>query len=108
MNLSMHDMAVGSFLPMLESMSEVLAKGAEHAKSTQLNLVNARLAPDMFTLAQQVQQACHYAKDATSRLTGKGDRQGGLLESGRRLRSSEEELTSDFAAQMRPCLSCDR
>jgi hypothetical protein len=68
----MHDMAVGSFLPMLESMSEVLAKGAEHAKSTQLDLVNARLAPDMFTLAQQVQQACYYAKDATSRLTGKG------------------------------------
>ena len=29
MKLAMHDMAVGSFLPMLESMSEVLAKGAQ-------------------------------------------------------------------------------
>ena len=72
MKVSLHDMAVGSFVPMLESLSAVLDKGAEHAKSAQLDLVNARLAPDMFTLAQQVQQACHYAKDGTSRLTGKG------------------------------------
>src|SRR5262245_19252883 len=72
MKISMHDMAVGSFAPMLESLSEVLDKGAKHAKSANLDLVNARLAADMFTLAQQVQQACHYAKDGTSRLTGKG------------------------------------
>jgi len=72
MNISMHDMAVGSFVPMLESLGAVLAKGAEHASSAKLDLVNARLAPDMFTLAQQVQQACHYATDCTSRLSGKG------------------------------------
>ncbi len=72
MTLSMHDMAVGSFVPMLQSLSEVLDKGAEHAQSAKLDLVSARLAPDMFTLAQQVQQACHAAKDAISRLTGKG------------------------------------
>ena len=41
-------------------------------ESAKLDLVNARLAPDMFTLAQQVQQACHAAKDGISRLTGKG------------------------------------
>ena len=68
----MHDMTVGSFAPMLESLSAVLYKGEERAKAASLDLVNARLAPDMFTLAQQVQQACHYAKDAASRLTGKG------------------------------------
>jgi hypothetical protein len=68
----MHDMAVGSFVPMLESLSQVLDKGADHAKSGHLDLVNARLAPDMYTLAQQVQQACHHVKDGTSRLTGKG------------------------------------
>lgn len=72
MKISMHEMAVGSFVPMLESLSEVLDKGAERAESHGLDLVNARLAPDMFTLAQQVQQACHYAKDGTSRLTGTG------------------------------------
>jgi hypothetical protein len=68
----MHDMAVGSFVPMLESLAQVVAKGAEHASSAKLDLVNARLAPDMFTLAQQVQQACHAAADCTSRLTGRG------------------------------------
>ena len=36
------------------------------------NLLEARLAPDMFTLAQQVQEACHAANDAISRLTGRG------------------------------------
>lgn len=66
----MHDLATRSFAPMLESLSEVLAKGAEHAESSQVDLVNARLAPDMFTLSQQVQQACHYAQVAVSRLTG--------------------------------------
>ncbi len=72
MTLSMHDMAIGSFVPMLQSLSEVLDKGAEYAQSAKLDLVNARLAPDMFTLGHQVQQACHAAKDAISRLTGKG------------------------------------
>ncbi len=31
MKLSVQDMAVGSFVPMLESLSEILDKGAEHA-----------------------------------------------------------------------------
>ncbi|HZF29818.1 MAG TPA: DUF1993 domain-containing protein [Gammaproteobacteria bacterium] len=72
MRLTIHDMAVNTFASMLESLSEVLAKGAEHGKKANLDLVDARLAPDMFTLAQQVQQACLYARDCVSRLTGKG------------------------------------
>ena len=72
MKLTIHDLAVNTFAPMLESLSEVLTKGAEHAQQTKLDFVNARLAPDMFTLAQQVQQACFYPRDCVSRLTGKG------------------------------------
>jgi hypothetical protein len=72
MQLTMRDMSVDSFVPMLESLSAVLDKGAAHATSAGLDLLNARLAPDMFTLAQQIQQACHYAKDCTARLTGQG------------------------------------
>jgi hypothetical protein len=56
---------------MLKSLSNILDKGAEHArarKSDPAALVNARLAPDMYTLAQQVQIACDQAKDATARL----------------------------------------
>jgi hypothetical protein len=58
---------------MLQSLSNMLDKGAEHArarKSDPAALVNARLAPEMYTLAQQVQIACDQAKDATARLTG--------------------------------------
>jgi hypothetical protein len=70
MKISMHAMAVKSFVPMLESLTQWLGKGAAHAKANNLDLVNARLAPDMFTLAQQVQQACYYARDGVARLTG--------------------------------------
>ena len=71
MKISMHTMAVDTFVPMLESLTAILGKGAAHPESAKVDLVNARLAPDMFTLAQQVQQACYYAKDATARLTGR-------------------------------------
>jgi hypothetical protein len=63
-------MAADSFLPMLESLSAWLKKAATHAKAEKVDLVNARLAPDMYTLAQQVQQACHHARDGVSRLSG--------------------------------------
>jgi hypothetical protein len=71
MKISMHTMAVETFAPMLVSLAEVLEKGAEHAKKTDVDLIDARLAPDMYTLAQQVQQACYYAKDGIERLTGR-------------------------------------
>lgn len=69
---AMYTMAVGTFVPMLESLSAILDKGAVHAKSEALDLPGARLAPDMFTLAQQVQQACLYAETGVARLTGRG------------------------------------
>src|SRR6516225_5936994 len=71
MKISMHTMAVDSLVPMLESLSAIVDKGAAYAKTTKLDLVNARLAPDMFTLAQQVRLACDHARDGVSRLTGR-------------------------------------
>jgi hypothetical protein len=65
-------MAIETFVPMLKSLSNILDKGADHAraaKSDPAALLSARLAPDMYTLAQQVQIACDQAKDATARLT---------------------------------------
>lgn len=73
MKISIHSTTVETFVPMLQSLSNLLDKGSEHAsasKSDSTALVNARLAPDMYTLAQQVQLACDAAKDATARLTG--------------------------------------
>jgi hypothetical protein len=70
MKISIHTMAMDSFVPMLESLSAVLDKGAAHAQDQRLGLMTARLAPDMYTLAQQVQIACDHAKDGVARLVG--------------------------------------
>ena len=71
MKISMHAIAESSFSAMLESLSEWLDKAAAHAEASKQDLVGARLAPDMFTLAQQVQQACYYARDGMARLSGR-------------------------------------
>jgi hypothetical protein len=66
-------MAIDTFVPMLRSLSELLDKGADHARAKKLDpasLVDARLAPDMFPLVQQVQIACDQAKNSTARLIG--------------------------------------
>jgi hypothetical protein len=74
MTISLRTMAIDSFVGMLGDLSNVLGKGAEHAKAKKLDeavLVNARLAPDMYTLAQQVQVACDNAKNGTARIIGR-------------------------------------
>jgi hypothetical protein len=71
--ISIHEIAIETFVPMLRSLSNVLDKGAEHARATKSApsaLVEARLAPDMYTLAQQVQLACDHAVNSTAQLTG--------------------------------------
>lgn len=75
MSISLHTMAVDTFVPMLESLSEILDKGAAHAAKSDIDLPNAKLAPDMYALTKQVELACHYAADTTFRLTGKPARQ---------------------------------
>jgi uncharacterized protein len=62
------------FLQMLNALSANLDKAAAHAKAKGIDpseLVNARLAPDMFPLARQVQIATDHAKGATARLSGR-------------------------------------
>jgi len=67
---TLHRLATETFVPMLESLSGVLDKGAAYAEAQGLDLVNARLAPDMFPLAKQINIACHFAKNAMARLSG--------------------------------------
>jgi hypothetical protein len=65
MKISMYGMSVGQFLPMLASLRKILDKAAANAKTRKFDtnvLVNARLAPDMFTLARQLQLTCDFAK----------------------------------------------
>lgn len=73
MKISVYTMAIETFVPMLRVLSNILDKGAQHATARKLDfgvLVNARLAPDMYPLVQQVQLACDHAKDSAALLTG--------------------------------------
>ncbi|HEV2169613.1 MAG TPA: DUF1993 domain-containing protein [Candidatus Binatus sp.] len=73
MKNSIYEMATETFVPMLRSLSGVLDKGAEHARSAKSDpgaLVEARLAPDMYPLVQQVQLACDQAAGTIARLIG--------------------------------------
>jgi hypothetical protein len=73
MKMSMYGLASETFTGMLGDLSGILDKGAEHAAKARIDpakLVKAKLAPDMYDLARQVQIACDHAKGTTARLTG--------------------------------------
>jgi hypothetical protein len=73
MTLTMHALSVEVFTAMLGDLSKVLDKAAAHARAQGIDpatLVTARLAPDMFDLARQVQTACDHAKSCAARLAG--------------------------------------
>jgi hypothetical protein len=70
-SLSLYQLSVVCFIRGLERLSSILNKGLAHAEASGVDantLVQTRLAPDMFTLAGQVQGACDAAKAATARL----------------------------------------
>ena len=73
MPLSLHEASVAVMAHMLGQLSAILDKAAAHAEAGGIDpatLVEARLAPDMFALARQVQVACDQAKNGGSRLAG--------------------------------------
>lgn len=64
---------ITQYARMLESLDRWLAKAVEHAKARGFEpdvLGQARLAPDQFSLVQQVQSACDAAKYAAAYLSG--------------------------------------
>lgn len=73
MALSMYESSIPSLKHMLGSLAAILAKAADHAAGKKINpdaLINARLFPDMFHLAKQVQIATDQAKGCAARLAG--------------------------------------
>jgi len=73
MPLSMYAASVPRFVHMLNNLSVLLDKAQAHIDSKKLDpaaLTTARLFPDMFHLARQVQVACDLAKGAAARLGG--------------------------------------
>ena len=73
MALSMYTASVPVFVQYLTALSVVLKKAADHCAAKKIEpsvLVGARLYPDMFALARQVQIATDHAKGSVSRLAG--------------------------------------
>lgn len=73
MSLSMYKASVPVFIHGLRNLSAVLAKGEAFAEAKKIDesvLLNARLAPDMFSLAKQVQIATDMVKAGAARLAG--------------------------------------
>ncbi|GHC89048.1 hypothetical protein GCM10007320_36500 [Pseudorhodoferax aquiterrae] len=73
MPLSMYQASVPVFQRQLGVLSQLLHKGLAHAQAQGLEpatLVQARLAPDMYPLAGQVQSASDAAKFGAARLAG--------------------------------------
>jgi hypothetical protein len=73
MALSLYDLSVPVFTRGLGQLTHLLDKSLVHAKANGIDpatLVEARLAPDMLTLAGQVQRASDACKLGTARIAG--------------------------------------
>jgi uncharacterized protein len=73
MTVSMYKVSVPIFVQFLTALSACLDKAEAHAQAKQIDpafLINMRLAPDMFSLAKQVQQATAHPIRACSALAG--------------------------------------
>jgi hypothetical protein len=73
MSLSMHAASVPVFQQMLAALGGVLGKAETFAAERKIDpaaLLQARLFPDMFPLARQVQIACDFATSVPARLAG--------------------------------------
>lgn len=70
---SMYEFLVPTVNRMLANLTALLDKAAAHAEAKKfdpVNLLNARLAPDMHPFTRQVQIACDMAKGGAARLSG--------------------------------------
>ncbi len=73
MTSPMYSHAVPVFKQMLTALKVVLAQASEHAAARSIEpdaLLQARLYPDMFALAKQVQIAADFARGISARLAG--------------------------------------
>ncbi len=73
MPFSLYDASIPMMVRMLQNLSAILDKAAAHAAASNIapaSLIEAKLAPDMFNLARQVQSAADAAKTCAARLAG--------------------------------------
>ncbi len=72
--MNLYDLTVPQLVKMLRNLDNWLVTATKHAETKKYdvnNLVHARLAPDQFTFARQVQTVCDNAKFVVGRLAGK-------------------------------------
>ncbi len=70
--MSVYAITIPCFAQMLHSLTTLLSKGEERAQALGFdaqNLLESRLAPDMHSLARQVEFTCTQAEEAVCRLT---------------------------------------
>jgi hypothetical protein len=73
MNISIYQASVPRFANTLRNLAAMLDKAQAHCEAKKIDpavLTTARLYPDMFALARQVQITCDTAKGAVARLAG--------------------------------------
>lgn len=73
MSVSMYEASIPHFVRMLGNLSAILDKAKAHAETKNIEesvLINARLAPDMSPLSQQIQIVSYMAKACAARLAG--------------------------------------
>jgi uncharacterized protein len=73
MSISMYEASIPQFVRMLGSLSAILDKVIAHAQTKNIEesvFINARLAPDMYPLSQQIQIVTYMAKACAARLAG--------------------------------------
>jgi hypothetical protein len=73
MSLSLYQASIPVFTRALGILSAILDKAAAHAEAKKIDpsvFITARLAPDMYSLARQVQAASDAAKSGAARLAG--------------------------------------
>lgn len=74
MAYEMYDIVVPEFSKLLEAMKGYFSRAAQHAETKKYDvntLLTARLAPDQWNLAKQVQSTCFLAEECVSRAAGK-------------------------------------
>ncbi len=74
MSYEMFDIVVPEFAKLLEAMKGYFGRASQHAEMKKYDvntLLTARLAPDQWGLAKQVQSTCFLAEECIGRLAGK-------------------------------------
>jgi uncharacterized protein len=73
MSISMYEASIPHFIRMLGNMSSIIDKARFHAETKNIEesvFINARLAPDMYPLSQQIQIAADMARACAAHLSG--------------------------------------